>query len=203
MTVMTGDASKLSTELRKALNAELRPSERVLYAAQPNWRAEWGKLLVIFLFGIGWSGIAFSMFGMTVAAVLGYIPMHFNGEPASPWIAGLFGLFEIPFLFIGGACLLAPYLAARKSKVTVHAVTDARLLNVYVGRSHGTESYPLAKINFIKRRDHRDGTGTLKIGYGVEKDSDGDVRPLTTDWPGIPDARRAEAIIRERAKWAQ
>jgi hypothetical protein len=164
----SSDVSKLPPDLRQALNAELAEGECGLYAAQPNWRAEWGKLLIIFLFGI-----TFTFFGMTVAAALGYMPMQFNGEPASPWMAGLFGLFEIPFLAIGVACLLAPYLSVRKSRGTVHAVTDARLLNVYAGRSHGTESYPLAKINFLKRRDRRDGTGTLEICYGVEKDSDG------------------------------
>ena len=42
---MTGDLNKLSSELRKALQSELLPGERVLYASQPDWRAEWGKLL--------------------------------------------------------------------------------------------------------------------------------------------------------------
>ena len=45
-------------------------------------------------------------------------------------------------------------------------------------------------INFVKRRDRKDGFGSLSIGYGVEKDSDDDPRPLTLDWSGIPDARR-------------
>ena len=71
------------------------------------------------------------------------------------------------------------------------------------GKRMEIESFKLETINFIKRADHRDGTGSLKIAYGVEKDSDGDPRPLTTDWPGIPDAKRAEALIRERAKWAR
>ena len=82
-------------------------------------------------------------------------------------------------------------------------MTDARLLNVYEGKDKGAESYPFAKVNFVQRKDRRDGSGNLQIGYGVEKDSDGDPRPLTMDWTGIPDARRAEQIIREQAKWVR
>ena len=86
---------------------------------------------------------------------------------------------------------------------TVHALTEARLLNVYAGHGLGAESYPLSAINFIKRRDRHNGTGNLEIGYGVEKDSEGDPRPLTLSWSGIAQVRRAETLIRENAKWVR
>ncbi len=200
---MTSDVSKLPQDLRRALTAELGPGERVLYAAQPDWRAERGKLMAIFLFGLGWSAIAFLFFGMSLGALLGIAPQQSNGKPAGFGMMLFFFLFSLPFVAIGLACLAAPFLGIRKSRNTVHVVTDARLVNIYGGRDAGAESYPLAKINFIKRRDRRNGTGNLHIGYGVEKDSDGDPRPLTTDWSGIPDAKRAEALIREQAGWVR
>ena len=200
---MARDIPNLPAELRTALNAELQVGERVLYAGQPNWRAEWGKLLAILLFGLGWSAIAFMFFGMSLGGLLGIVPLNSNGKPAGFGMNIFIFVFSLPFVAIGCAVLAVPFLGIRKSRHTVHAVTDARLLNVYEGKDKGAESYPFAKVNFVQRKDRRDGSGNLQIGYGVEKDSDGDPRPLTMDWTGIPDARRAEQIIREQAKWVR
>jgi hypothetical protein len=140
---------------------------------------------------------------MSLAGLLGLAPVKSNGQPADTGLMLFMFLFSLPFVAIGLAMLTAPLFSIRKSRNTAHAVTDARLLNVYVGRDKGAESYPLSKVNFVKRRERRDGTGNLSIGYGVEKDSDGDPRPLTTEWPGIRDAKRAETILREQAKWVR
>ncbi len=190
-------------DLRKALNAEIAMGERVLYAGMPDWRVEWGALFAILVFGLGWSAISFFFFGMSLGGLLGLVPFNSNGKPAGFGMNVFFFVFSLPFVAIGVEMLSAPFLGIRKSRHTVHAVTDARLLNVYVGRDKGAESYPLTKVNFVKRMDRRDGTGNLSIGYGVEKDSDGDPRPLTMDWSGIPDVRRAEQIIRDTAKWVR
>jgi hypothetical protein len=200
---MASARPKVSPELQKRLTSELGPGERLLYAAQPDWRAEWGALFAILIFGVFWSGISLMFFGMSLGGLLGLVPFNSDGKPAGFGLNAFFFVFSLPFVAIGVAMLAAPFLGIRKSKNTVHAVTDARLLNVYGGRDAGAESHPLAKINFIKRKDRRDGSGSLHIGYGVEKDSDGDPRPLTLDWSGIPDAKRAEAVIREQAKWVR
>ncbi len=200
---MSRDLSNLPVDLRKALNAEIAHGERVLYAGQPNWRAEWGALFAIFVFGIFWSAISFLFFGMSLGGLLGIVPFNSNGKPAGFGMNVFFFVFSLPFVAIGVAMLAAPFLGIRKSKNTVHAVTDARLINVFVGRDKGADSYPFANVNFVKRKDRRNGTGNLQIGYGVERDSDGDTKPLTMDWSGIPDARRAEQIIREQARWVR
>ena len=200
---MSRDISNLPVELRKALNTELAHGERVLYAGQPNWRAEWGALFAILVFGIFWSAISFMFFGMSLGGLLGLVPFNSNGEPAGFGLKAFVFLFSLPFAGIGCVMLAAPFLGIRKARNTAHAVTDARLINVYTGRDKGVESYPFTKVNFVKRKDRRDGTGNLSIGYGVEKDSDGDQRPLTMDWSGIPDVKRAEAIIRDNAKWVR
>ncbi len=200
---MSRDISNLPAELRKALTAEIAHGERVLYAGQPDWRADWGSLFAIFIFGIFWSAISFMFFSMSLGGLLGLVPFNSNGKPAGFGMNVFFFVFSLPFVAIGCAMLAAPFLGIRKSRRTVHAITDTRLLNVYVGRDQGAESYPLNRVNFIKRKDKRGGAGNLQIGYGVEKDSDGDTRPLTMDWSGIPDARRAEQIIRDQAKWVR
>ena len=198
---MSTDISKLPPGLRKALNAELADGERVLFAGQPNWRAEGGALIAILLFGIFWSAIALMLFGMSLGGLLGLVPFNSNGKPAGFGMNLFFFVFSLPFVAIGCVMMAAPFLGIRKSRHTVHAVTNARLINVYTGRDKGAESVFLPRVNFVNRRDRRDGTGNLSIGYGVERDSEGDPRPLTMEWSGIPDARRAESIIRDTAKW--
>ena len=195
---------RLDPELLQRLNAELSADERVLYAATPDWRAEWGKLAVIFMFGLFWSAIALTFFSLSTAAMFGLIPLQLeSGQPAQFWLRLVTWGFTLPFVAIGLLLLSAPLLGIAKSRRTVHALTEARLLNVYAGHGLGAESYPLSAINFIKRRDRHNGTGNLEIGYGVEKDSEGDPRPLTLSWSGIAQVRRAETLIRENAKWVR
>ena len=192
---MSSDLLSLPPDLRQRLTSELQPGERVLYAGRPDWRAEWFKLLLIFLFGVGWSAITFTFAFITGAATLGLVPFKFEGQPASPWLAGAFLLFLIPFLAVGVACLSAPVLGIAKTLRTVHAVTNRRIISVFGGFSRGVQSHPLSAINFVKRKDRKNGTGSLEIAYGITHDADGDPRPLTTDWSGIPDVRRAEAAL--------
>lgn len=200
---MSNSLFDLPPDLRKRLAAELSPGERVLYAGQPDWRAEWGKLLAIFLFGVFWSSIAFMFFSMSLGGLLGLVPVKSGSQQAGIGLIWFMLFFSLPFVGIGLLMLAAPVLGIRKSRNTAHAVTDVRVINVYGGKDAGAESYKLSAVNFVKRHDRRDGNGSLSIGYGVEKDSDGDTRALTLDWSGIPHARRAEAIIRENAKWAR
>ena len=200
---MSRDISNLPPGLRKALNAELAHGERVLYAGQPNWRADFGTLFTIMLFATFFTAIALLFFVTSASGLFGSSPMVSKGQPAGLGLTLFFFFFSVPFVLAGFGLMSLPYLSIRKARNTAHAVTDPRLINVYTGRDKGVESYPFTKVNFVKRKDRRDGTGNLSIGYGVERDSDGDPRPLTMDWSGIPDARHAEQIIRDTAKWVR
>lgn len=197
------DRLKLPPELQKRLQSEIAPGERLLYAGQPDWRAELATHVVVFIFAVFWSFIALLFFGMSGASLLGLVPMVNNGKPTGIGLELFFFFFSMPFVAIGLAMLASPFLGMRKARRTVHAVTDARLINFSADGHGNIESFKLDTINFIKRRDRKNGTGSLSIGYGVEKDSDGDTRPLTTDWTGIPNARRAEQLIREQARWVR
>lgn len=200
---MTPRASRLPSGLHERLTAELAPGERVLYAGQPNWRAQWGQHIVLAIFGMGWLSIAVPFALLIWSEALGIPLPGVKTGGMGHVMAIFFSLFIIPFLLIGVGCTAAPLLAIRKSARTVHAVTDRRLLNVSDRGKPEVESFNLQTINFVKRRDGKDGYGSLQIGYGVTEDAEGDPRPLAIDWPGIPDAKRAEALIREHAKWAR
>lgn len=173
----------------------------MLYAARPDWRAERLQYLLFFCAGVFWSVISLAFFCENLAALLGYAPEKGGASLQKP-IAMWFSFFlSIPFVAIGFVLLAAPFFSARKSKNTAHVITDVRLMNVYGGKDADAEIYKLVSLNFLKRRDLKNGFGNLSIAYGVEKDVDGHPRPLTTDWAGIPDVGRAELIIRGLAKW--
>ncbi|HPG88644.1 MAG TPA: hypothetical protein PLD46_03250 [Hyphomicrobium sp.] len=200
---MSTSIANLPPELRKRLSAELSPGERLFYVAQPDWRGERGTMILLFCVGVFWSMIALTFFGVSVTSLAGYAPVTDSSAPPSLPLMWFFFFFSLPFVAIGFGLLASPFLGIRKSKNTAHAITDARLINVYGGADAGVETYKLDAINFIRRRDRKNGSGNLSIGYGVGKDSDGDPRPLTTDWSGIPDVQRAEAIIRGLAHWVR
>jgi hypothetical protein len=194
--------ARLPVNLQKRLNAELSAGERILYAAQPDWRAQWGLHAIVAFFGVGWMAICGPMAVFVWAEALGVKLPNVEGGMGRG-MALFFSLFMIPFIVIGLACLLEPLIAARRSKRAAHAVTDQRLLSIVDTPRAEVESIKLDRINFIRRREGKPGFGSLSIGYGVELDSDGSPQPLKTDWPGIPDAKHAETLIREHAKWVR
>lgn len=203
---MTVRAKPLPPALQRLLLAELAPGERVLYAGQPDWRAEWGKLLVTFMFGAGWTAICGFMAIVVWTEALGIslaTPSAVPGRGMGQGFALFFGIMLVPFVLIGLACLAAPFLSVADAKRRVHAVTGTRILSLTAGRRRSVDSCKLSSVNFIKRYDRGDGSGSLEIGYGVETDGEGSPRPLTQSWPGIPDVKRAEAVIREHAKWTR
>jgi hypothetical protein len=191
----------ISKDLRDAANAALKPGERILYAAQPDWRSGWLGLLALFAFGAFWLSIAMVFFIVAGASVLGIKPMMSKGVPAGFGLSLFMFVFSLPFVGIGLGFLAAPFLGIRKARATVHLVTDDRIMNLVIGRDTNVDSFPFKKVNFVKCRSRANGTGTLEIGYGVEKDSDGDPRPLSFCWAGIPNAVQAEALIRDKAGW--
>lgn len=199
---MSTDLTRLTPDLRKAVTGELMGGERVIYAAMPDWRSESGKLAVIFSFGFFWSMLAFPAGFFVWAEALGFRPEH-AGQAMGSGLALFFSIFMIPFVVIGAVLLAAPFIAALRTSRTAHVITDQRLFSVTHGNGRVVESIKLDVVNFVKRRDGKDGRGSLSIGYGVEKDSDGDARPLTMDWSGIADVKRAEATIRSVAGWAR
>lgn len=200
---MSIDLSRLPTPLRQAVSAEVAASgERVLYAGTPDWRASLPSLAISFTFGLFWSMISFPMAFFVWAEALGFGPEN-PKQAMGSGLAIFFSIFLIPFVVIGAAMLATPFWMARRAARSAHVVTDKRILTLATGRNLEIESVKLDAINFIKRRDGKGGRGTLSIGYGVTRDSDGDARPLTQDWSGVPDARRAEMMIRENAKWVR
>jgi hypothetical protein len=193
---MMNDVSSLPAALRKRLNDELQRGERLLYAGRPSNNATIAGQIPVLLFAIFWCSICFPMAAMAWAPLFG-VPLPLNGKPPTGGMGGFIAVFMIPFVLVGVGLLASIPYSIRRSFKTLHVVTDSRILNIFGGRRQSVESYSGQLLNFVKRHDGRHGRGSLEIAYGVERDSDGDPRPVTTHWRGIPDAKRAETAVLE------
>ena len=193
---MTNDVARLPAHLRKRVRDELQRGERVLYAARPSAGSAFAGQIFVLLFAVFWCGITFPIAFMSWAHLLGIAPA-FKGPAPTGGMAWFVEIFLIPFVLVGLGLLAAVVYAVIRSFATVHAVTGARILNIYGGQWPGAESYDGSKLNSTKRRDAAKGHGSLQINYGCERDSEGDISALTTDWRQVPDVRRAEAAVLE------
>lgn len=200
---MTWAPQRLTPALQKRLQSELAAGERLLYAACPDWRTEALRHSISFVFGLGWMAICGPMALLVWAEAAGLVVPGFKTGGMGQGMALFFSIFMLPFLLVGLVMLATPVFAALSAKRSVHAITDARLLTVDASRRGPEQSIKLAAVNFVRRVDGRDGFGTLTFGYGVEADSDGDPRPLTVTWAGVPQVRRAEELLRTTAQWVR
>jgi hypothetical protein len=177
--------------LRLALDRELRAGERLLWHGRPLPRVAW-PALAIWLFAVPWT--AFSVFWTTMA---------FAGAQAFDEVSFLsyaFPLFGTPFIAVGVGMLAMPFLPLFAARKTLFAVTDQRLLRLYLGRRLATKSVPGERIGEIDRSERRDGSGSLKIAVGSHVDSDGDRRIDHFEIGEVEDVMTADGRVRELAE---
>lgn len=196
---MINDMSRLPPALRKQLAAELRRGERILYIGRPSRGPVFTSSLPLLLMALFWCGISFPMAFMAWTNLLGIAP-KIKGLAPTGGMAWFVAIFMVPFVLVGVGLIYGFFHSLVRGATAIHVVTDSRILDIYAGRKVVVESYAGRAINFVKRRDGRDNTGSLEIAYGVERDGDGDPRPVTTTWSGIPEVRRAEAAILDLMK---
>lgn len=182
----------LPPTLVQRVEAELQPGEEVRWAGVPGWLASALPTLPLFVFGIAWSSLTFTFEGVAIASLLA------PASPASmgPGMGAVFLVFGLPFVAVGIALLGLPVFEAVRAMMTAHVVTDRRIITVRGGPWKSTEIRPVAALTFAQRRDHASGRGTLRLGFGVEVDSDGDPRSIQVAWRGIPAVREAESAVR-------
>ena len=198
------DLHDLPPTLRTALEAELSRGERLIYASRPGIHVGPGELFVAALylgFAAFWCSISFGVGFLSFAGLLGLAPPATSGKmPMGPWGQAAFTIFTIPFVLIGIGMIIAPFYSYWKSRHAVHAITTERVITVHAKPFQNVSSHSPRAITFVNRQDHRNGTGSLRIGHGTERDSDGDLRALELTWRAVRDPRRAEAAIRDLMK---
>ena len=189
MLVAMDMSAPVADPLELALQRELRAGERVLWRGRRVPRFAW-EALVIWVFAIPWT--AFSLF---------WTGMAFMGAQAFRGDAGVFAyvfpLFGTPFVAVGFGMLSAPFVPLFGAHRTLFAVTDQRLLRLYLGGRLKTKSVGGRSIGAIERNERRTGTGTLKIVIGSHRDSDGDRQTDHFELGEVADVMMAETRVRE------
>jgi hypothetical protein len=192
-------ASSLERDpLDLALQRELQPYERVLWKGKRIARISLGSF-GIYLFAIPWT--AFALF-WTAMAFLG-VHTGFDHEDTGGALIYAFPLFGTPFIVIGLGMLSMPFLPLFGADKTLLAVTDQRLIRLYLGRRLKTESARLVRTGRIERNERRDGSGTLKIETGSSYDSEGDRRTEHFEIGEVANVMMVEEVVRgaiERAR---
>lgn len=181
--------------LSLALDRELRPGERVVWQERQIARIAYGGFAIYF-FAIPWT--AFALF-WTAMASAGASSM----EDDAGILSWAFPLFGVPFILIGLGMLSAPFLPILNRGKVLYAITSERLLKIRVGRGIDVESVPARKIGLIKRRENRDGSGSLKVQVGVGRDSEGDRVTETFDIDQVADILSAHDHIAALGQSAQ
>lgn len=165
------DAWRLPSELVSALDAELRPGERVVWAGRPKvWRAAIGNAIIPCLFGIPFLG--FAIFWTSMAIWIGSAAGRQGPDGGAgaggadtantpAWFYWGFPLFGIPFILIGAGLVSSPYWAARRFRRTVYAVTDRRAVVLASGRTTRVRSWEPDEIRAPKKTRRADGSGDL------------------------------------------
>lgn len=188
---------KLSKPLRTRLQQELQPGETVVWAGPPDWRANWGNHFFSGVFAVGWTSIIGFFVAIVAAGLFGLLPPKANGLSTGVAIGIL--AFLTPFVVIGAVLWLHLYRELRSGSRRVHAVTDRRLLTVEIGSTKPLDDQPRSAINFVRSSERADGSGTVSISCGVERDVEGSPRPETLNWPGIPDVAFVQATLDQRS----
>ena len=177
----------VSLKLQRLIQAELRPSERVLWSSAPRPMRLARKTLPTVLFGIPWT--AFAIFW--IAGASGFkMPDFSHGS-------GLFPLFGIPFVLIGFGMLSSPYWAARKAASSAYVVTNERAIifesSVFGGIS--IHSFLPHQLSNIRRIQLSDGSGDLILEKKITTDSEGSSSTTDIGFFGIHEVKNVEAMV--------
>ena len=181
-------APLLPPDLQRQVQAELRPGERLVWAAQPLPRLLRWQSLGLFLFAIPWT--AFAVFWVAAAA---HGTWH-HGHPAGAGF--LFPLFGLPFVVIGVGMLSAPPWAGRTARQTAYAITDQRAV-VFRGRAFGrrsVDSFEPDRLTGITRNERADGTGDLIFEQFAQRRGTG-TSTVRRGFLAIGDVRPVEDLI--------
>jgi hypothetical protein len=182
----------LPASLQRRLTAELADGEHLLWAQMP--RAWPNGLLCLPLTAFGlimayWFGPWFLFFS---AHALGLVPeAQSMGTPRGIAVAG--AIFMLPFAFMAVGMILAPLTAALKTLVSVHAVTNRRVLTLTGG--------PFPKVDAIPARSIASAShmslgplDALVVAWKTGGTSGNDL--LQRRYLGLPDNAGAVAAIK-------
>lgn len=134
------------------MQREMQPGERLIWADRPVNAGSFGRQhMAQAIFGIPF--LAFALFWTGMALTMT------NADPSTPWFFRfVFPAFGIPFIVVGLGLVSGPFRARFRARRTVYGLSDRRLI---IREDDYVQSFAFDRIQMIKRRDNRDGTGDV------------------------------------------
>lgn len=156
------------SRLELALSRELRDGEHVVWRGTPT-----GHLDIlpfgIYVFAVPWT--MFSLF-WTAMATAGMGATEWDGIGSV--LKWAFPLFGVPFIVVGLGMMAVPFHPLWERDKVLFAITNRRVIKLRLWRSLDVTMCPADRIGHVKRRERRDGSGSLSIAVKVGRESDGD-----------------------------
>lgn len=186
------DLSALPAALRRVVEAELEPGERVSWAGQPVPGRLARNEIPIVGFATVWT--AFSLFWVAGAS--------------TPFLSGsadagsiLFPLFGVPFVLVGIALLSSPFWAWRRATRTAYVLTDRRAIVLSCGARGSVQvrSFEATALRDVQRTQHADGSGDVVLAIDRRSDGDGGKADHPVGFLAVRDAKAVEARVRALA----
>lgn len=149
---------------RLAIERELTADEHVIWHGWQLSRID-PRHFAIYVFAVPWTG--FSLMWTVLAA----------GAIGASGVGALglaFPLFGLPFIVIGGAMLLKPFMPLIERDRVLFVMTDRRAIKLTLLHQLTVKSVPADRMGLAEKQELRDGTGTLNLAVHVGRDSDGD-----------------------------
>lgn len=188
---------RIPEELKKAVQRELKPEERVLWSEMPIPTFFTAKNTQLFIFSIVWT--LFSV--LWTGAASGFsVPDFKDASDPFQLMRVLFPLFGIPFILIGLGMLTIPFFNYRKAWKTIYVITDRRAITFDGGWQRTVRSFPPAKLVNIYRKEKNDGTGDVVISYDEWVDAEGDRKTEDLGFLRIREPKKVEQVLRDLAR---
>jgi hypothetical protein len=110
---------------------------------------------------------------------------------------GIFGIFGIPFMAIGGWMITKPFRTKNRAKKSHYAITDRRVLIIKRDNGYSVNSIYAHEFNHYARKDHTNGTGDIRFRQSIGRTRKGEyLQSKFSDglW-GIDDVRGADLAL--------
>ena len=139
------------------------------------------------LFGIPFAGFALFWISQAYRAT-NVISKSAHNDFAKGF--GVFPLFGVPFLLIGGFVLLTPLWNFMKARSTVYALTNQRVLVITGTNNRSVKSYTPADIASVEHRERPDGSGDIVIQTNSLLRTNNSVSQFKLALLGIPNVKQ-------------
>lgn len=180
----------IDSQLRAAVQPELKPDEELLWAGRPNVQRLVFTCSDIFsfLFLLVWEGWILASF---------FASLLFWQQHGGFSLADVGGLAILAIMLLTGLLFLSSTVIwSFRGLTTIYALTNKRAIIITTLPGRSVQSYGSADIGAIECTELPDGSGDLAFAKRLYKDSEGQCQETDVTFVGIANVRSVEDLFR-------